>query len=130
MKNMRKVILPIFLTGIWINISEFFRNEILLKSYWIEHYRTLGLAFPSEPVNGMMWVIWGFIYSAVIYVLSEKFELSHAFLLSWIVGFLLMWIVTWNLLVLPISLLLFAIPLSLLEAYVGATICKRLKSEH
>ena len=121
-----KNITAIGVTGLWVNASEFFRNEVLLKSYWVDHYRTLGLEFPSEPVNGMMWMVWGFLFAAVIHMLSEKYHLLQAALLSWTVGFVLMWIVTWNLLVLPLSLLMFAVPLSLLEAFIGTLLCQKL----
>ena len=29
----------VLFAGIWINTSEFVRNELLLKSYWVEHYQ-------------------------------------------------------------------------------------------
>ena len=47
-------IIAIMLAGIWVNASEFLRNEVLLKTYWVEHYRSLGMVFPSEPQNGMV----------------------------------------------------------------------------
>ena len=123
MKLQSRDIITIIIAGIWINASEFFRNEILLKSYWAGHYQTLGLTFPSEPINGMVWVLWGFLFAVAIFIFSGKFNLLHTTLLSWFVGFVLMWLVTWNLSVLPISILIYAIPLSLLEAFVGAYIC-------
>jgi hypothetical protein len=126
MNRTTKNITAIGVTGLWVNASEFFRNEVLLKSYWVDHYRTLGLEFPSAPVNGMMWMVWGFLFAAVIRMLSEKYHLVRATLLSWTVGFVLMWIVIWNLLVLPLPLLLFAVPLSLLEAFIGTLLCQRL----
>jgi hypothetical protein len=50
MNFMKKTVLPILLATIWISISEFLRNEILFKSYWIQHYQKLGLVFPSDPI--------------------------------------------------------------------------------
>jgi hypothetical protein len=55
LKTMKKTILPILTATIWISISEFVRNEYILKSYWIDHYKKMGLNFPSEPVNGAIW---------------------------------------------------------------------------
>ena len=43
-------------------------------------------------------------------------------LISWFVGFVLMWVVLWNLDVLPPGLLFFAVPLSLLESFVASFI--------
>jgi hypothetical protein len=51
MKTLKTIFLPIVLSALWISISEFVRNEILLKSFWLEHYQSLGLVFPSEPVK-------------------------------------------------------------------------------
>jgi predicted neutral ceramidase superfamily lipid hydrolase len=116
-------IIAVILTGIWVNASEFFRNEVLLKTYWIDHYRSLGMTFPSEPLNGMIWVAWGFLFAITIYIISRKFDLIQTTLISWFMAFVLMWIVTWNLNVLPSAILIYAVPLSLLEAFIGSYIC-------
>ena len=118
----RNVIAVIF-AGIWVNASEFFRNEVLLKKYWIDHYQSLGMTFPSEPLNGMIWVAWGFLFAITIYIISRKFDLIQTTLISWFMAFVLMWIVTWNLNVLPGAILIYAVPLSLLEAFIGSYIC-------
>jgi len=47
--------LPILLSTVWIGISEFVRNEFLLKYYWTRHYEGFGLVFPAEPINGALW---------------------------------------------------------------------------
>ena len=126
MISFKKTILPIFLVTIWISLSEFVRNELLFKSYWIDHYQKLGLVFPSEPINGAMWGLWSLLFAIAIYFISKKFSLIQTTLLAWLVGFVLMWVVIGNLGVLPYGLLLFAIPLSLLESFVAAYIMKRL----
>ena len=118
--------IAIFATGIWVNASEFFRNEILLKSHWVSHYQTLGLTFPSSPLNGLVWVTWGFLFASAIYLISRKFDLIQTTLIGWFIGFVLMWLVLWNLLVLPTAILVYAIPLSLLEVFVGAYISRKL----
>jgi len=116
-------ILAVFLTGLWVNASEFFRNEILLKGCWVSHYRSLGMTFPSGPVNSMIWAVWGVLFSLAIYVMSRRFSLLQTALLSWFAGFVLMWIVTLNLNVLPAAILVYAVPLGMLEAFVGSWIC-------
>ncbi len=40
--------LPILLAGTWISLSEFARNEFLLKLYWTGHFENLRLIFPAE----------------------------------------------------------------------------------
>jgi len=111
------------LTGIWVNASEFFRNEVLLKTYWVDHYRSLRMTFPSEPQNGMMWIAWGVLFAIAIYFISRKFNLIQTALIAWFMAFVLMWVVAWNLNVLPMAILLYAVPLSLLESFIGSYIC-------
>lgn len=126
MNQKSRNILAVIITGAWINASEFFRNEMLLKTYWIDHYQSLGMNFPSASINGIMWVVWGFLFAIAIYMISRKFNLLQTTLLSWLMAFVLMWVVTWNLSVLPVSILLYAVPLSLLEAFIGSYICKKI----
>jgi hypothetical protein len=122
MNTLKKVVLPILLATVWISISEFARNEYILKSYWTEHYASLGLIFPSAPVNGAVWGIWSLAYAVSIFIVSRKFSLIPTTLLSWLTGFVMMWLVIGNLGVLPFGMLSFGIPLSLLEAYVASYI--------
>jgi hypothetical protein len=120
----KKTILPIFLATIWISISEFVRNEYIVKSYWTEHYKSLGLIFPSEPINGAIWGLWSLLFAIAIFIISRKFSLLHTTLLSWFVGFVLMWVVIGNMGVLPKGILLVTMPLSLLEAFLASFITK------
>ena len=122
--NVRNAV-AIISTGVWVNASEFFRNEILLKRYWVAHFELQGLTFPSRPVNGVMWMAWGFLYAIAIFSISRKFSLMQTTLLGWLTGFVLMWIVIWNLNVLPVVILPYAVPLSLIEAFVASYICKK-----
>jgi hypothetical protein len=124
-----KIIRPVSAIGaatIWIIISEFVRNEFLLKSFWVSHYRGLGLVFPSGPVNGAIWGVWSVIFSIVIYFLMGKFSLIQTTLIAWITGFVLMWLVIGNLNVLPFGILAYSVPLSILEAFVAAWIIKKM----
>jgi hypothetical protein len=123
---MKKSFLAIFLATIWISISEFFRNEFLLKEYWVSHYDSMGLVFPSEPVNGAVWGIWSLLFAISIFIISRKFNLTQTTFLSWFVGFVLMWFVVGNMGVLPLDILYFAIPLSLLEAFLAAFIIQKI----
>jgi hypothetical protein len=120
MKLKFRSIIAVILTGIWVNASEFFRNEVLLKRYWVDHYKSLGMTFSSETLNGIVWVVWGF--------LSGKFNLLQTTMVSWFVAFVLMWLVTWNLNVLPVAILSYAVPLSLLESFIGSYICTKISS--
>ncbi len=123
MKNQKSSILAVILAGFWVSASEFLRNEILLKSHWLRHYQSLGVDYPSAPLNGMIWVLWSFLFALAVYWLSRKFTLLETTLFSWFVGFVWMWLVIGNLGVLPFSILPLAIPLSLLETFLAAWIC-------
>lgn len=118
--------LAVLAAGLWVNVSEFIRNEFLFKSLWVEHYQSLGLTFPSAPMNGLVWIIWGFLFALAVFHLSRKLDLTQTALTAWQFAFTLMWLILWNLGVLPNMLLLYAIPLSLLEAFVAAWICLRI----
>ena len=122
---MKKNVLSILVATIWISLSEFFRNEVLLKSFWTDHYQSLGLVFPSEAINGIVWGIWSLLLAVAIFMINKKFNLLQTIFLSWLMAFLMMWIVIGNLNVLPIGILLFAIPLSLLEIYLAALIVNK-----
>jgi hypothetical protein len=126
MKRLSRNILAVLLTGIWVNACEFVRNEVLLRSHWVAHYRSLGITFPSEPKNGMIWVLWGFLFATAIYLISRKFSLIQTALITWFMAFVLMWLVVFNLNVLPSAILAYAIPMSLLEAFIGSYICTKI----
>ncbi len=124
--NFKNTILPVLAATLWISFSEFFRNEVLAKHYWTNHYESLGLVFPSEPVNGAVWGLWSLFFAMAIFILSKKFSLLQTTFLSWFVGFVLMWVVVWNMGVFPLKLLWIAVPLSLLEAFVASLIIRQL----
>lgn len=122
MNFLRNAILPILLATIWISGSEFIRNEVVLKSYWTDHYESLGLVFPSEPLNGAIWGIWSLFFAIAIYVISRKFSFIQTIFIAWFVGFVLMWIVLGNMGVLPLGLLYLAVPLSIFEVLMAVLI--------
>lgn len=127
MKTIKKTILPILIATIWISISEFVRNEFLLKSYWTDHYDSMGLNFPSDPINGAIWGVWSLCFAISIYIFTKKFTLIQTTFISWFVGFVFMWLVIGNLNVLPLGILPFAVPLSILEAFLASLIVKKVK---
>lgn len=126
MQFLKKTVLPVFLATVWISISEFVRNEVLLKKFWSTHYSSMGLVFPSEPINGALWGVWSLLFAISIFIMAKKFNLWQTTFLSWFVGFVLMWVVIGNLGVLPYEILFAAVPLSLLEAFLAAFIIKKL----
>jgi hypothetical protein len=126
MKFLKTTILPILLATIWISLSEFVRNEFIVKSFWINHYQNLGLTFPELPINNTVWGLWSLLMAIAIFIISGKFTFLQTILISWFVCFVLMWVVVGNLGILPFGLLVYAIPLSLLEVFIATWIIKKL----
>jgi len=122
MKTLKRTIFPIISTTIWISLSEFVRNEYILKSYWIKHYHSLGISFPDESINGVIWGLWSLLFAISIFIISKKFSLLQTTFLSWYFGFVLMWAVIGNMGVLPIGILVYAVPLSLFETFIASFI--------
>jgi hypothetical protein len=61
----------------------------------------------------------------IVYLL-HKLSAFQTAVVSWIFGFLMMWLVASNLIVLPMALLLFAIPLSIIEVTVAVFLSRRI----
>jgi hypothetical protein len=81
---MKHRVLALFTAGIWISALEFIRNEILFKHYWTEKYQSLGLAFPSAPINNALWGLWSFLFAALILYLSSRLKLIENIAVSWL----------------------------------------------
>lgn len=129
MKNSTKSLLAVFVAGLWISFSEFLRNELILKHYWINHYQNLGLQFPSEPLNGFLWGVWSFILAFTLFWVGRKFDWLESALISWLMSFVLMWVVLGNMGVLPTQILYPAVPLSLIEVFFASFIIQQITKE-
>ena len=122
---MKRYVFAILAAGTWMNVSEFIRNELLIKHIWIDGFREIGITFPSEPLNGAIWGIWAFIFVSMLAWLTTRFNLLKSTIIAWVIGFVLLWIAMWNMGILPSGLLYWAIPWSIIEVYVAAFICSR-----
>ncbi len=121
---MKRPFLAVVLAGIWITFSEFIRNELLFKSYWVDHYRALDLEFNTFLINGIFWLLWSFILAYIIFTFLKRFSFWRSLLTAWLAAFVMMWLALYNLQVLPLKLLLFAVPLSLLEVLVAGLLIR------
>ena len=115
MKVLKKQVLPVLAATIWISLSEFFRNEFLLKQHWLQHNSDMGQHFPGSPINGAVWGVWSLVMSLLVLLILRKFSFFQTVLIVWLASFVMMWLVIGNLGVLPFAILPYAIPLSLLE---------------
>ena len=123
---MKRFWLAVVASGAWMNLSEFIRNEFVIKHVWVKGFEELGLSLPSAPVNGLVWVLWAFIFCAVLAWLSTKFDVLKSTIICWVTGFGLLWIAMWNIGILPKGLLYWAVPWSFVEVYVAAFIYTRI----
>jgi len=121
-----KTILTVVVAGIWIGLCEFVRNQLVLVSQWQNHYRGMRLEFPSKPVNGIMWMVWSFMFAGVAFAISRRFGLWQTTFIGWLLGWVMMWVVIWNLLALPVGILPIAVPFSFVEALGAAFLCRKL----
>ena len=122
----KQLVLAVVGAGIWMNLNEFIRNEILLKQNWIDGFKEIGLIFPSEPINGAIWGLWTMIFVVLLVWLITKFNVFTSAIITWGLGFLLLWLAMWNMGVLPGGILYWAVPWSFIEVYVAGLICAKL----
>jgi hypothetical protein len=121
-----KTIIAVVVAGVWVGLCEFVRNQFVLSSVWQNHFQGIGLEFPAKPANGMMWMVWSFLMAGTTFAISRRFNLPQTTLITWVMGYVMMWVVIWNLLVLPVGILPVAIPFSFVEALGAAFICRKL----
>lgn len=119
-----RAVISIVAAMAWISSSEFIRNTFFLHDHWVQHYEALGLFFPEEPINGAMWGTWALVYALTIFFLNKRFSLFETFAISWTYGFVMMWLVIGNLMVLPFSILPVAVPWSMFESFGAAWIIR------
>jgi len=122
-------LLSIIAATVWISLSEFLRNEVLFKDKWNRHYEGLGLEFPSEPLNGALWVLWSLLMAIFLSGLLRFMPLRLTIFWGWWASFLMMWLVVGNLAVLPLSILWVAVPWSAVEVGVAVGMLYYLRKE-
>ena len=121
---MKQTVLATLTVGALINLSEFLRNEIMFKQQWIDKFSSMGISFPSAAVNAVLWITWGFVFAGCVVAICSKFSFARSLVLSWTMGFLMMWVVVGNLGVLPMGLLPIAIPWSIAESALAVFIAQ------
>lgn len=120
---------PVLAATIWIVTSEFVRNQLLFLNYWTDHYKSLGIDFSTKPINGIVWLLWSATFAFLLFALRRHYSTKHTIAIGWVAGFVMMWLVISNLGVLPTKLLVFAVPLSIVEAYVATWIIDNVGSK-
>lgn len=129
MANFKKTIWQILLVSLWINIFETLRWILFAKPSVEMHFKAANLVLPNGPVNNLLWLIWGVIIAVMIFIISKKFKVLQTTFIVWITVYVLHWIALWNFAVLPIKILLLAVPLTFINVFVGALICAKFISK-
>ena len=129
MANFKKAIWQILLVSLWINFFETLRWMLFAKPDIDMHFKAINLVLPNEPVNNILWLIWGIIIAVMIFIISKKFKVLQTTFIVWIIVYVTHWIALWNFSVLPINVLWLAVPLTFINIFVGALICSRFISK-
>jgi len=129
MANFKKAIWQILLVSLWINIFETLRWMLFARPYIDMHFKAANLVLPNEPVNNILWLIWGIIIAVMIFIISKKFKVLQTTFIVWITVYVMHWIALWNMAVLPINILWLAVPLTFINVLVGALICTKFISK-
>lgn len=129
MTNFKKAIWQILIVSLWVNIYETLRWILFAKPDIDMHFKAANLVLPNEPINNFLWLIWGIIIAAIIFIISKKFKVLQTTFIVWIIVYVTHWIALWNMAVLPLNVLWLAVPLTFINVLVGALICSRFLSK-
>ena len=129
MVNFKKTIWQILLISLWINIFETLRWMLFAKPDIDIHFKAANLVLPNEPINNILWLIWGIIIAVMIFIISKKFKVLQTTFIVWIIVYVMHWIALWNMAVLPVNVLWLAVPLTFINVLVGALICAKFTSK-
>jgi len=88
------------------------------------------MTFPSAPINGARWGMWGFLLAVCIVAVRRMTTCARTILLCWTMGFVLMWVVMGNLGVLPYGLLPLAVLWSLVAVGLAVLIAQRVMEKN
>jgi hypothetical protein len=127
MTSKARSIWHVVLLAVWINLSESVRWILYSKPKFDALFRSMGREVPSQPINNILWIIWGFIIAFLVFILSRKFTVVQTTLITWLAVFVTVWIALWNSAVFPLEMLPVVVPLSLLNIFIAALIAKKLQ---
>ena len=74
MENLKKAIWQILLVSLWINIFETLRWMLFARPDIDMHFKAANLVLPNEPINNILWLIWGIIIAVMIFISFEKIQ--------------------------------------------------------
>lgn len=124
MKNYKKTIWQIIIVSLWINIFETLRWMLFAKPDVDMYFKAANLVLPNQPINNILWLIWGIIIAVMIFIISKKFSVLQTTFIVWITVYVMHWIALWNMTVLPINILWLAVPLTFINVLIGVLISK------
>lgn len=123
------------ITSIWVNLSEVFRYFIIVMPTMRRDLAEIPDVAPMDLLVFSIWGIWDTVLTASIVFITwlcnhVYVENTRSILVSgmvcWVMFFLLFWIGMVNMNLASPELLLFTLPLSMLETFVAAWIALKL----
>jgi hypothetical protein len=88
------------------------------------YFKEANLVLPNEPINNILWMVWGIIIAVMIFIISNKFKVLQTTFIVWIAVYVMHWIALWNMAVLPINILWLAVPLTFINVLIGVLISR------
>lgn len=122
--------IAILAAAVWISLLEFLRDQYFVQSYRIEQNQLHGFMYREEPLMGSASGIWSLFLAIFIFLMTRKLNQWHATIAAFTGCVLLMWIINGDLRVLPARLLLFALPLIVLESFMAVWIIRKISPAH
>lgn len=107
--------------SIWIAISSFLRDEVILKNAWYEFFQSNNLLLSEREY---LWVLWAIMYAILIRFLSRKFSFWKTTLITWTISISLTLILKADMHGIPLYILIESLPLSFIESIVAVYIYK------
>lgn len=118
--------IAILAAAVWLSLLEFLRDQYLVQSYRIEQNQLHGSMYREEPLMGSAAGIWSLFLAIYIFLVTRKLGNWYATIAAFSGCLLLMWVINGDLRVMPVRLILFAIPLILLESFIAVWIIRRI----
>lgn len=127
---MKKFLLSTLAISLILLLSEGIRNGYLLRTHWVEHFDAMGLVYPEDSINNLMWGVWIVGLALIMTYLSGKLSVMANAIIVWSIAYELTFVAMWNYEVLPLSVLPIAVPWSFLVILLMAKVADQIYGRH
>ncbi|SOB91110.1 hypothetical protein SAMN05877809_101295 [Rhodobacter sp. JA431] len=120
--SLKSSLTPIVAGWVWISACEFGINSYWLQSEWEDYFGALGVDYPGEPMQLLVWAGWALLYALCLRMLLVRFGGLFAGLISWFMVFGLMFVALGNINLMTQDFLTLIVPATLAEAVSAALV--------